>query len=328
MLRMWTMRLSQGAFLATTAGEFRTDRSLKEVLHSGSGKLTNARLISESPGSGSGWERRTHPQATGWVTMAKGPLRLVSSKPSSSAPVPGSLGRHSLSEPGAEPPAVTNPAGGRAAAVGTPRAQQREGTWEKGLVPAARQRLGLGLFFEVTHKPKERPPAPGLWLRAERLGGSGSSRSPRIWPAGVIRSFAGAGGPRAATGAAGSVRAAGPGLGGAPGFLSPGPRAHRSRGRARRAGNWAEAPEPCPPGRGTERSGRGEGSERPGARVGHQRPAGLCLGASPERRSRARTPAAAVLRVRWRRARDARFSAENRQLRLDGGGYRRAAARA
>ena len=83
----------------------------------------------------------------------------------------------------------------------TPRAQQKEAIWEKGLVPAAWQRLGLRLLFEVTHKPTER--LPGLGLGADQLGGSGSWRSPRVRPAGVIPSFAGAGGPRAATGAVG-----------------------------------------------------------------------------------------------------------------------------
>lgn len=96
---------------------------------------------------------------------------------------------------------MRSPAGGPAASVGTPRAQQREDIWEKGLVPAAWQRLGLRLLFEVTHKPPER--VPGLGLGADQLGGSGSWRSPRVRPAGVIPSFAGAGGPRAATGAVG-----------------------------------------------------------------------------------------------------------------------------
>lgn len=96
---------------------------------------------------------------------------------------------------------MRNSARGLAAAVRTQRAQQREAIWEKGLVPAAWQSLGLRLLFEVTHKPTER--LPGLGLGADRLGGSGSWRSPRLRPAGVIPSFAGAGGPRAATGAVG-----------------------------------------------------------------------------------------------------------------------------
>lgn len=166
----------------------------------------------------------------------------------------------------------------------TPRAQQKEAIWEKGLVPAAWQRLGLRLLFEVTHKPTER--LPGLGLGADQLGGSGSWRSPRLRPAGVIPSFAGAGGPRAATGAVGW---AGSYMGRrgrgweAHRISSLGSRAPRIRGRVRLSGNWTEVPEPCPPGRGTERSGLGLGSERPGARVGHQRPAGLCLAWSGDR---------------------------------------------
>lgn len=117
--------------------------------------------------------------------------------------------------------------------------------------------------------------------------------------------------------------AAGPGLGGGPCFLSLGSRAPRIRGRVKRSGNWTEVPEPCPPGRGTERSGCGAGSERSGARVGPA--AGGSLSWSLQRRSLARRRAAVVRGVRWRRAGDARFPAENRQLLLDGGRHLRAA---
>lgn len=222
---------------------------------------------------------------------------------------------------------MRSPAGGPAASVRTPRAQQREDIWEKGLVPAAWQRLGLRLLFEVTHKPPER--VPGLGLGADQLGGSGSWRSPRVRPAGVIPSFAGAGGPRAATGAVGLAATRGGGAGAGRRAVFPllgisgaqDPRSGQALGELDRGPGALSAG----PGHGALRT---RGGERAARRPCRPPAAGGSLSPGLERRSLARRWAAVVRGVRWRRARDAHFPAENRQLLLDGGRHRRAAGRA
>lgn len=55
MLCMWTSVFhGELSWRELQVSSIRADLALKEVLHSGSGKLTTARLVSESPGSGSG----------------------------------------------------------------------------------------------------------------------------------------------------------------------------------------------------------------------------------------------------------------------------------
>lgn len=127
-----------------------TDLSLKEVLYSGSGKLGKRRLVSTYPGSGSDSGRRKHTQP------ACHPGRDQAQLLGSLARLLGAV--RAFRSLGAEPLGERGAAGGRAAAVGPPRAQRREGIRKKAWFP---QRLRLGLSFEVSHKLTGRPPGPG-----------------------------------------------------------------------------------------------------------------------------------------------------------------------
>lgn len=184
--------LSQTAFLATTArGEFHPHRA---VLGSSpplwAGKLIKWRLVSKSPGSSSDSERGNHSQATGWSYRPKVQLGLISPSPAPWLSRRASWGGTGFRSLWAEPRVVSGAAGGRAAAVGAPRAQRNPGAQEKRPVPVAPQRLRLGLFSEVSHELTGRPPGrrrPGTSCRAGRglgsLHGAGQQGSPRPSPA-------------------------------------------------------------------------------------------------------------------------------------------------
>lgn len=306
--------LSQTAFLATTArGEFHPHRA---VLGSSpplwAGKLIKWRLVSKSPGSSSDSERGNHSQATGWSYRPKVQLGLISPSPAPWLSRRASWGGTGFRSLWAEPRVVSGAAGGRAAAVGAPRAQRNPGAQEKRPVPVAPQRLRLGLFSEVSHELTGRPPGrrrPGTSCRAGRglgsLHGAGQQGSPRPSPArrpsGADRSWR----RRAAGNLAGR-----PGLERA-GRPRPG-RLERTRAGTRTRGKLDRNPR--------HRAGW---SGRPGARVTPRRPARLCLPGLSGATSAA--PAAAVRGVQGQRARAAGFVAENRQLGLDGDRHARAA---
>lgn len=125
-------------------------------------------------------------------------------------------------------------------------------------------------------------PRPGV-RRDQRLSGSGSRQPLRLPPAGVIPSLAGARRPS----------------GSDPGCRRCGAESSRSARAGRRAGfprpmtleQTGAGPEPggeLDRSPGTLATVPGLGVSVPGARVIPQRPTRLCLGASPERRARAR----------------------------------------
>ena len=210
----------------------------------------------------------------------------------------------------------------------TPRAQQREDIWEKGLVPAAWQLLGLRLLFGSPTNPRSVSPGWGSGLISwvgPGLGGlrgsgqQGSSRHSR-GPAALGRRLALLVGLAATWGGgAGAGRRAVFPLLGISGAQDP--RSGQALGELDRGPGALSAG----PGHGALRTRGGERAARHPCRPPA---AGGSLSRGLERRSLARRRAAVVRGVRWRRARDAHFPAENRQLLLDGGRHRRAAGRA